>query len=44
MDEKINPPDRQGTIPTKNTSDWVNMPDDERRRNWGTVLESYMKR
>lgn len=45
MDEKTNPPDRQGTIPTKNTSsDWVNMPDDERRRNWGTVLESYMKR
>ena len=42
--DKINPPDRQGTIPTKNTSDWTSMPDDERRRNWGTVLESYMKR
>ena len=42
--DKINPPDRQGTIPTKNTSDWTAMPDDERRRNWGTVLESYMKR
>jgi len=42
--DKINPPDRQGTIPTKSTSDWTSMPDDERRRNWGTVLESYMKR
>ena len=44
MDEKTNPPDRQGTIPTKNISDWTAMPDDERRRNWGTVLQSYMKR
>ena len=42
--EKVNPPDRQGTIPTKTTTDWVDMPDDERRRNWGTVLQSYMKR
>tara|TARA_R110000744_G_C19367374_1_gene562046 strand:- start:1458 stop:1961 length:504 start_codon:yes stop_codon:yes gene_type:complete len=42
--DKINPPDRQGSIPTKNTSDWTAMSDDDRRRNWGTVLQSYMKR
>ena len=43
-EEKVNPPDNNGTIPVKAGSDWVDMPDDERRRNWGTVLQSYMKR
>tara|TARA_R100001463_G_scaffold6723_1_gene21819 strand:+ start:26675 stop:27178 length:504 start_codon:yes stop_codon:yes gene_type:complete len=42
--EKVNPPDNKGTIPVKAGTDWVDMPDDERRRNWGTVLQSYMKR
>tara|TARA_R110002012_G_scaffold12787_1_gene56388 strand:+ start:1922 stop:2425 length:504 start_codon:yes stop_codon:yes gene_type:complete len=43
-EEKVNPPDNKGTIPVKAGTDWVDMPDDERRRNWGTVLQSYMKR
>ena len=43
-EERVNPPDNKGTIPTKTGTDWVDMSDDERRRNWGTVLQSYMKR
>lgn len=43
-EERVNPPDNKGTIPVKTGTDWVDMPDDERRRNWGTVLQSYMKR
>ena len=43
-EERVNPPDNKGTIPVKAGTDWVDMPDDERRRNWGTVLQSYMKR
>ena len=42
--EKVNPPDNKGTIPTKNIGDWTNMPGDDRRRNWNTILESYIKR
>tara|TARA_R110002020_G_scaffold358374_2_gene570670 strand:- start:360 stop:863 length:504 start_codon:yes stop_codon:yes gene_type:complete len=42
--EKLNPPDRKGTIPTKQTTDWTNMSGEERRSNWNTILESYMKR
>ena len=42
--EKLNPPDRKGTIPTKQTTDWTNMSGAERRSNWNTRLESYMKR
>jgi hypothetical protein len=43
-EERVNPPDNKGTIPVKAGTDWVEMSDDERRRNWGTVLQSYMKR
>jgi len=42
--EKLNPPDRKGTIPTKQTTDWTNMSGEERRSNWNTILESYIKR
>ena len=42
--EKVNPPDSKGTVPTKQVGDWTEMSGDERRRNWGTILESYMKR
>jgi len=42
--DKVNPPDRKGTIPTKNTMDWTNMSGEERRRNWNSILESYIKR
>lgn len=42
--EKLNPPDRKGTIPTKQAMDWTNMSGEERRRNWNTILESYIKR
>jgi len=41
---RVNPPDNKGTVPTKTMGDWVEMSDDDRRRNWGTVLQSYMKR
>ena len=42
--EKVNPPDKKGTIPTEKVGDWTKMSSEERRRNWGTILESYMKR
>ena len=42
--EKVNPPDRKGTIPTEKISDWTDMDGDSRRRNWNTILESYIKR
>ena len=42
--EKVNPPDTKGTIPTEQIGDWTSMSSEERRRNWGTILESYMKR
>ena len=42
--EKVNPPDNKGTIPTINIGDWTNMAGDDRRRNWNTILESYIKR
>ena len=42
--EKVNPPDNKGTIPTKNIGDWTSMSGDDRRRNWNTILESYIKR
>ena len=42
--EKVNPPDNKGTIPTEKVGDWTQMSSEERRRNWGTILESYVKR
>ena len=42
--EKVNPPDRKGTVPTQQVGDWTNMSGEERRRNWNTILESYIKR
>tara|TARA_A100001201_G_scaffold43579_4_gene44428 strand:+ start:633 stop:1136 length:504 start_codon:yes stop_codon:yes gene_type:complete len=42
--EKVNPPDNKGTIPTEKVGDWTKMSSEERRRNWGTILESYVKR
>jgi hypothetical protein len=42
--EKVNPPDSKGTVPTKQVGDWTEMSGAERRRNWGTILDSYMKR
>tara|TARA_R100001463_G_scaffold57058_2_gene109246 strand:+ start:4693 stop:5196 length:504 start_codon:yes stop_codon:yes gene_type:complete len=42
--EKVNPPDTKGTIPTEKMGDWTKMSSEERRRNWGTILESYVKR
>ena len=42
--EKVNPPDTKGTIPTEKIGDWTEMSSEERRRNWGTILESYVKR
>ena len=42
--EKVNPPDTKGTIPTEKIGDWTKMSSEERRRNWGTILESYVKR
>ena len=42
--ERVNPPDTKGTIPTEQIGDWTSMSSEERRRNWGTILESYMKR
>ena len=41
---KDNPPDRQGTIPTEKIADWTDMDAGSRRRNWNTILESYIKR
>ena len=41
---KDNPPDRQGTIPTEKIADWTDMDAVNRRRNWNTILESYIKR
>ena len=42
--EKVIPPDTKGTIPTEKIGDWTEMSSEERRRNWGTILESYVKR
>ena len=42
--EKQYPPDRKGTFPTQQTSDWTNMSSEDRRKNWNTILESYIKR
>ena len=42
--EKVNPPDKKGTIPTEKVGDWTRMSSEERGKNWGTILESYMKR
>ena len=42
--ENVNPPDNKGTIPTEKVGDWTQMSSEERRRNWGTILESYVKR
>jgi hypothetical protein len=42
--EVVNPPDNKGTIPTKQVGDWTEMSGADRRKNWNTILESYMKR
>ena len=42
--EKVNPPDTKGTVPTEKIGDWTKMSSEERRENWGTILESYIKR
>jgi len=42
--EVVNPPDTKGTVPTQQVGDWTEMSGAERRKNWGTILESYMKR
>ena len=42
--EKQNPPDRKGTVPSGTPSDWVSMPDEQRRSNWQAILDSYIKR
>ena len=42
--ERQNPPDRKGTIPTKQLSDWTEMSGEQRRNNWSTILDSYIKR
>ena len=42
--EKVNPPDRKGTVPTQQVCDWTDMSGEERRKNWNAILESYIKR
>tara|TARA_R100000781_G_scaffold102367_1_gene65866 strand:- start:188 stop:691 length:504 start_codon:yes stop_codon:yes gene_type:complete len=42
--EKVNPPDRKGTVPTEQVGDWTAMSGEERRNNWQTILDSYIKR
>ena len=42
--EIVNPPDTKGTVPTQQVGDWTEMSGAERRKNWNTILESYMKR
>ena len=42
--DKQNPPDRKGTVPTGTPADWVSMPEDQRRSNWQAILDSYIKR
>ena len=44
QEEKVNPPDAKGTVPTKMNADWTSMSGEERRNNWQTILDSYMKR
>jgi len=42
---KVNPPDRKGTVPTtQKVTDWTDMDAANRRRNWGAILDSYIKR
>lgn len=42
--EVVNPPDNKGTIPTKQVGDWTEMSGAERRKNWSTILETYMRK
>ena len=42
--EKANPPDRKGTIPTEKIGDWTDMSSESRRQNWQSILDSYIKR
>ncbi len=44
VQEKSNPPDRKGTIPTEKIGDWTEMSGEDRRANWQSIVESYMKR
>jgi len=40
---KENPPDRQGTVPTDKLGKVTDMSMDEKKRNWGQILESYRR-
>ena len=40
---KENPPDRQGTVPTDKLGKVTDMSLDEKKRNWGQILESYRR-
>ena len=42
--EVVNPPDNKGTIPTKQVGDWTEMSGADRRKNWNTILETYMRK
>ena len=42
--EKVNPPDRKGTVPTQQVGDWTHKSGEESRKNWNAILESYIKR
>ena len=42
--EVVNPPDTKGTVPTQQVGDWTEMSGAERRKNWSTILDSYIKR
>tara|TARA_R100000664_G_scaffold33828_1_gene52217 strand:- start:401 stop:901 length:501 start_codon:yes stop_codon:yes gene_type:complete len=41
--EKVNPPDRKGTVPTERVGDWTKMDSASRRKNWQLVLDSYKR-
>ena len=44
-EQRKNVPDVPGAINEGETpKDWVNMPDDERRKNWNRVLQTYMRK
>ena len=44
-EQRKNVPDVPGALNDGETpKDWVNMPDDERRKNWNRVLQTYMRK
>ena len=42
-EQKDNPPDRQGTVPTQKLGKVIDMSPEERKRNWSQILESYRR-